>query len=569
MKQRLILIMSFVYVVNFVAAQKLKITGVVKDSIDLHNLPFASITINKINLIADGKGFFETSIDSSDVINFSLACSFIGYETKMLKKLSSNHLIIYLNPTIKNLSEIIVYSNGLHIVEKAIQNIKNNYPVKPIILTGIERSYFYKNKKSFYSNDAILDILIPPYTKGKQMQVSLLANKSNFEITSAYSSSDRVDLIGAYFIVPKYDFVYNSPDFLSLKKMNKYRYLVNDTIFIANRKCYVINFFPKKGLNSNKVEGTIIIDSLTLAFISFEITYYNISKINFLPIPKKSIVTSYKEHNGTWYLNEITSDLIAIHKRDSIFSKHQFISLSYDMRIKKSFSYKDLLQETDITQKTNKIVNDSTWSKYQKIINYYENTDSLIRITNPNVDTVHHKKKHPSLISSIKKYYYNNNYRFSFVVSKIPVNPTTVNPANSNFKKIATYTIGFCGQLRIYKEFFFQFEGSFNGGLGEINTKLNSYSVLFNKIVNQNKRPISFSPVMGITQIKINDNSNADFSKAVSFQKGITISLEATHIVLPFFFIFHHSFLKKTGFEYRNIQASPYSFGMGLTLKFR
>ncbi len=94
-----------------VQAQKINVTGTVKDSENSEGLPGVNIAVKNIpsGTVSDVSGNFSISVDQGSTLIFS----FIGYVTQEVKIMNNELLSIRLTPNIQNIEEVVAVGYGI------------------------------------------------------------------------------------------------------------------------------------------------------------------------------------------------------------------------------------------------------------------------------------------------------------------------------------------------------------------------------------------------------------------------------------------------------------------------
>jgi len=167
------------------------IDGMVINSSNSKPIPFATIKLqnNQLGVYANADGDFKL-IRNSDFQADSLIITCIGYKRnsiafKDLRDSSVNK--IYLAPSIYGLAEVkITVSRGklnsVTIIDKAIRNIKKNYPDKPFSYISYYRDYQKREGNYINLNEAIIQTLDSGFTtKSILNKYRLLDFKKNMD----------------------------------------------------------------------------------------------------------------------------------------------------------------------------------------------------------------------------------------------------------------------------------------------------------------------------------------------------------------------------------------------------
>jgi hypothetical protein len=194
------------YCHSFGQANPIVLTGKVFDKATQEPLPYATVSIKgkSVGVVTNPLGEFTFNF-SDQYLNDTLMISMMGYETYMcvIKKLEDRgNLFFQLELKTIMLNEIVITDKELtpkEIVEKAIQNIKLNYPQEPYLLDGFYRD-FKKEKEKYV---ALLEAAISIYDKGylaprpkqrRQLQETVFINEIRKSKTVGYKANIYTNL---------------------------------------------------------------------------------------------------------------------------------------------------------------------------------------------------------------------------------------------------------------------------------------------------------------------------------------------------------------------------------------
>lgn len=137
----------FIFLTTLTSAQFIKVEGVVIDNISQVPVPYVHISINSgIGTISNINGEFRLAWEVSVAKGTELYFSSVGYKPFILSLNDSNvksYLEIELLPSITLLDEVTISSeekvdSALLIIQKALKNIRKNYPMRKY---GMEAFY--------------------------------------------------------------------------------------------------------------------------------------------------------------------------------------------------------------------------------------------------------------------------------------------------------------------------------------------------------------------------------------------------------------------------------------------
>ncbi len=281
-----------------------------EDSGDI--LPFANVYLQKNNIgsIVDASGIAQLNLSASYFYKDSLRCSFVGYrDTSIYVDLfKKTHFDVHLKPDFIQIQEVDIRGklskiSAIEIIKKARKKIKNNYYKKPINLDAFYRELIYQNDTCVLLQEAIVKLYYTGYPQKRYVRKSF----RKYYGDSYYFRHSGGSL---YFGLPQYFKYYNttkdeakiivcrisdyqgegripSPnggplamtaldkvkylsDILDRRLRKKYVFKKTGAVYIGDRICYTINYFPKapelvyqpwnRKMKYAVYEGTIFVD---------------------------------------------------------------------------------------------------------------------------------------------------------------------------------------------------------------------------------------------------------------------------------------------------------------------
>lgn len=279
-----------------------KIVGFVKDMASNKPLPFATILINNsISVITDAEGKFEITLTNETK---EVKVSYLGFETRKISLTpQANFYQIDLNPKIENLKEVTVYARdnaALRILKKAVAEQDNNNSDKKVNnyqydayekilvtanLDSVTRwinQYKPLTEKDSLSETDSIDFQLINSLKKNHLYISEKISTVNFNSNSGHSEKIKayrmggfkepvyevlaVDLLSLSWYKPRYTLLgteYRNP--FSPQGLKDYYFQITDTIENESRPGYVIDFRPQKVDMPGGMQGTLFIDTQSLA----------------------------------------------------------------------------------------------------------------------------------------------------------------------------------------------------------------------------------------------------------------------------------------------------------------
>lgn len=315
----------------------LEISGKILNNKTQKPIPFASVGIvnTTIGTISNENGAFNLKVHKKylDSTFFAANISFKTYETK-LKNIEQQKATFLLEENYVSIQEVIIRSRDpIVILNKAIENIRNNYYQKKSILNAFYREGVKKNNRILNFSEAVISTYKSPY-KPKLFSEKIKVLKSRKIINTKYSDTLVVKIKNGLYSVLKLDIIKNLPDFLSNLENNNYSYKITDIVTFGDKYAYEINFKQKDNIQDVLFKGKIYVETESFAIISCDFEY-NLNKIGSKPnfIVKKKFHSksktvaakyhvSYRSFNNKYFLNHVRADLsFRIKKRKQLFYK--------------------------------------------------------------------------------------------------------------------------------------------------------------------------------------------------------------------------------------------------------
>lgn len=542
--------------------QSISIKGIVLDSVT--NKPLSGVAVSLSNykgtITNSQGGFYLSSQLYSAGKTPKLSISYVGYRPMLVSVLSTKEPIeIRLAPIQNELKEVIVSSKTKSIIERAIDRIPENYPVNPVIINGLLRVNASVNDTDyFYKSDALAQIYAQSYNNGIDQRVEVLQNKTTTirNPQSKYSVIAPASFVGNFSSIS--DIVYHKEFFINKSSLNDYIYFHYTKTFINNRVTYLIEFEKKR---NNKIEGTVYIDSATLAFVKFNVKRYKVESPMFATKDFVNVEVNYRQYGDKWMINDSYQETIYNMK----FKAKEYVGFaanSYDTTGTKKISTFAANGSFDLDDKVQRFVDDSIWRSNEKLFEKAENDNKLTVVEMPEIDTTLPPIKF-GLSVAMLRYFNPENIRFRLYGVQFPYSLN-----NLGYNSVAAYGIGLGASFRIYKPLFLQLNGENNYGWGGLKTSSSSYRLSYLwSLKRKSNHSIVAAPFIGYSGIKIDDKSKnlqQRFTNAVS---GLTLYVPASKQFL-FFAEAEYIYTLKNQPATLSIQFKPFSLKAGLEFKF-
>jgi hypothetical protein len=562
MPNRSIIALLAILLPVLIFGQSISIRGVVLDS--LTNKPLSGVAVSLSNYkgtITNSQGvFYLNSQLYSAGKTPKLSISYVGYRPMLVSVLSTKEPIeIRLAPMQKELKEVIVSSKAKSIIERAIDKIPENYPVNPVIINGLLRVNVSVNDTDyFYKSDALAQIYAQSYNNGIDQRVEVLQNKTTTikNPQSKFSAIAPASFVGNFSSIA--DIVYHKGLFLNKRSLNDYIYFHYTKAFINNRVTYIIEFEKKR---NNKIEGTVYIDSATLAFVKINVKRYKVASLMFATKDFENVEVNYRQYGDKWMINDSYQETIYNMK----FKAKEYVGFaanSYDTSGTKKISTFAANGSFDLDDKVQRFVEDSLWKNNEKLFEKAENESRLTVVEMPIIDTTLEPIKFGFSVA-MAKYFNPENIRFRLYAVQFPYSLN-----NLGYNSVAEYGIGVGASFRIYKPLFLQLNREFNYGWGGLKTSSSSYRLSYLwSLKGKSNHSIVAAPFIGYSGIQIDDKSKnlqQRFTNAVS---GLTLYVPASK-QLQFFSEAEYIYTLKNQPTTLSIQFKPFSLKAGLEFKF-
>jgi len=407
-------------------AQNIQLTGTVLNKETKTPVSLASIFTkdNKYGTVSATDGKFSLRIPAPQT-NTYLYFSSIGYETDSLLISSANvSSTINLIPKNYTLKEVIVMpeSTLLTLLRTAYSKIPENYPQQSTRYKG-----FYQESTSDSENNLIklveaeLSVYKESYLSKKEAPGQIEILKSRIK----QFQSMNAGYAGGAFLPVNGDVVLQRDKFIQPQYLKNYRYELTGIKTWKETDCYEITFYS---LDKDSVmQGTMLIDVESLAYISFEIISERpenaktlIGGIRPVEVKRK---TEYEQINGVWYLKQASAKTKHEHWRmkNPQYSSCDFITTQIQTDSVRPVPVAQRLNYLEPIEVISEAYNPKGWTDFDIIagenpeqLRFQFSTDEAYSIFNQNVrfkqtfaGTL--LKTMPKLIAGYGVYYNSNN----------------------------------------------------------------------------------------------------------------------------------------------------------------
>ena len=315
------------------------VRGHIYDNQNKTPIPYATIGIVEQNIgtITNSDGFFTLKIPDS-LAGTSLEVSHLGYMGQHIpvQLLKGQQVDIFLDRRVISIQEVIIrYIDPNVIIEKAMEQRRENNAAHPAYLTTFYREGVEKNNRYTSYSEAVFKVYKTPYDAGEYSeQVKLL--KSRKVQSSKPSDTVFLKLKAGVQSALQLDIVKYVPGFLDLSPPVEYTYKYSDLVSYNARDAYAITFVQNAGLKKALYTGTVYIGKEGFAILGadFEINpgYLDVAaeelvlkKSHNLIVKFKKInySVSYSSFNGRNYLSHVRCDIqVTTRLRHHLSSDH-------------------------------------------------------------------------------------------------------------------------------------------------------------------------------------------------------------------------------------------------------
>ncbi len=297
-------------------SEYIQFSGIVKNSKTKKTLEFANISVSETNIstISNSDGEFLLKVPKS-AMDKSVTISYLGYYNKVipLAEFSSKKNVIMLEESIEKLSEVSVTAKDpKFLINKVIDNMRNNYFEDPVLMTAFYRESIKKRKKYASLSEAVVEIYKQPYKSVSNDYIKLNQTRKS----SDYRRLDTllIKLQGGPYNALNFDIIKNKKIIFNEDIFNNYKFTFDKTLIVNNRPTYVLNFRQYTGIPYPLFYGKLYIDAqsyaLSKAVISLNLdakesaSKYFVKKKPYRAKVEPTVANyqvDFREKDGKWY----------------------------------------------------------------------------------------------------------------------------------------------------------------------------------------------------------------------------------------------------------------------------
>ncbi len=303
-----------------------QVKGRIVDSNTAEPVATASIFIagSSVGTVANMDGDFILKIPK-EYRKDSLVISCMGYESLMigLNQFNGGQNTVQLKTSPILLEEVtIVNEDARQLIISAIEKIRNNYSVDPLMVTTFYRESIRKGKKYVAVSEAVLE--------GYKASYASIFDKDRVSIMKARKSSDFKDrdtivlkLQGGPLTMFRLDFVKDPGELIDINMMPYYEYHLSGHTMIAKRLAHVISFHQLPEIDVPLYKGNFFIGVEDHAFLGAEFHLHEdhmdraaefmVKAEPFgakIDVTKADYVINYRFYQNKWHLSYVRSEVI-------------------------------------------------------------------------------------------------------------------------------------------------------------------------------------------------------------------------------------------------------------------
>lgn len=277
------------------------ITGTVRDRETRRRMENVTVTLvgTSIGTVTNADGVFSLKISGS-LTSRNLEFSHIGYQnTSMLipatseitafssdsnpnstsstkqtdtQIFSSKHTVtIWMTPTARQLDEALIFgADARQLVEEALRNIPENYPLTNNQLQSFYRETVQKGQRYISVSEAMMDVYKTPYLRRDPDRDRVRLTKARRLMSQKASDTLAVKVEGGPTQSLYLDIVKNPDILFNLQTLDYYSFILEPYEMMDGRIQYVIRFEPRAIVDYALCEGRIYIDREELAITRAE-----------------------------------------------------------------------------------------------------------------------------------------------------------------------------------------------------------------------------------------------------------------------------------------------------------
>ena len=287
-------------------------------------LEYASVTINNTNIstVTNQDGFFSLRIPNS-ARNYQLKVQHLGYSNISIPVITlidkEDNVLRMISGSI-SLGEIeVVSGDGTELVKDALASVSKNYDSDPNMMVAFYRESIKKGSNYISLVEAVLDVYKESYRSYRDDQARIYIGRKATDINP--KDTIFMKFQGGISDALLLDMA-KHPEIVFGEDASEYVFNIENIITMNDRPHYVIDFFPKAGIEHILFRGKIYLDVESLAFkrVEFNMNVEDRSEASYIFIKKKpssmrvdaesaTYVVDYVEQDGKWHFNYSSTEV--------------------------------------------------------------------------------------------------------------------------------------------------------------------------------------------------------------------------------------------------------------------
>lgn len=307
------------------------IRGQVVDKISNEALPYCNVSLKgkSIGTLTNESGFFEFKV-KKEHLQDSLYIAALGYQAAhfLVKEvLEKEWFTVKLEPAAINLSEITISAIApLKIVQRALDNIGNNYPTSSYISEAFYREYISENEQYKRLVEASLKILEKGYTDNRSVKLKQVVNVEKIKQNHDYRTLKNYYWNGIEYLMNENIRGINPGGVINTYPLQDWKFTCDESTQLNGEEVFVVKFKPATA-DLARPEGTLYIttDDYAILKLDYGISsglenwhYSSLSDTTYLKYYTWETAFNYKRYDQKLYLNYITHKrkFKVLHKAD-------------------------------------------------------------------------------------------------------------------------------------------------------------------------------------------------------------------------------------------------------------
>jgi len=293
--------------------------GQVVDKINQQALPYCNVSLKgkSIGTLTNETGFFEFKVKKEHLAD-SLFVSALGYAPAYFvvkEALKKEWFTVELEAAAINLSEVTIRAiPPLKIVQRALENINNNYPTSGYISESFYREYITENQQYKRLIEASLKILEKGYTDNRSIKLKQTVNVEKIKQNHDYRTLKNYYWNGIEYLMNENIRGINPGGVINTYPLKDWKFTCEETTQLNGEEVFIVNFKPATA-DLARPEGTlyITINDYAILKLDYAITnglenwhYSSLSDTTYLKYYSWETAFNYKRYNQKLYLNYIT-----------------------------------------------------------------------------------------------------------------------------------------------------------------------------------------------------------------------------------------------------------------------